>query len=155
MHPRRERPVAVAARPGRGEPSSSRDAFEQVYRDTVDVVIGYFARRCTTPQAVADLTAETFVRAMDSFAGSDPEVGSGPAWVPGIAKQVLVRNGDDGTEASVRPSSRRPLDPDETEELALGIAAERDPEALTLGNHDGRRRRRNRITNVSPGRVPG
>lgn len=154
MHPRRERPVAVAAGTGREEPSSARGAFEQVYRDTVDVVIGYFARRCSKPQAVADLTAETFVRAMDNFAGSGPEVGSGPAWVLGIAAAVLVRNSD-GTEASVRPRSRRPLDPDETEELAQRIAAERDPETLTLGSRDGGRRRRNRNTNVSPGRVPG
>ena len=131
MHPRLERPVAVEAGTGREEPSSARDAFEQVYRDIVDVVIGYFARRCTTPQAVADLTAETFVRAMDSFAGSGPEVGSGTAWVLGIATAVLVRN-PDGTETSVRPSSRRPLDPDETEELAQRIAAERDPGVLAL-----------------------
>ncbi|HSZ38547.1 MAG TPA: hypothetical protein VK817_01170 [Trebonia sp.] len=37
--------------------------FERVYLCNVDVLMGYFARRCADPHTVADLTSETFVRA--------------------------------------------------------------------------------------------
>jgi RNA polymerase sigma-70 factor (ECF subfamily) len=47
--------------------------------------MGYFARRCGDPQTVADLTSETFVRAMDGFAGFDPRRGSDRAWLFAIA----------------------------------------------------------------------
>jgi hypothetical protein len=68
----RERPVAERARP----PSSPLEEFEQVYLRNVDVLMGYFARRCRDPHTVADLTSETFVRAVPRPAGtaeSDPE----------------------------------------------------------------------------------
>src|SRR6516164_11577763 len=48
------------------------EEFEQVYLRNVDVLRGYFARRCGDPHTVADLTSETFVRAMDGFATFDP-----------------------------------------------------------------------------------
>src|SRR6516164_10019360 len=48
------------------------EEFEQVYLRNVDVLMGYFARRCGDPHTVADLTSETFVRAMDGFARFDP-----------------------------------------------------------------------------------
>jgi DNA-directed RNA polymerase specialized sigma24 family protein len=59
----RQRPAVVSAR-SRGRPSSPLEEFEQVYLRNVDVLMGYFARRCRDPQTVADLTSETFVRAM-------------------------------------------------------------------------------------------
>ena len=37
--------------------------FERIYRDNVGVVTAFFARRCSNPQTVADLTSETIVRA--------------------------------------------------------------------------------------------
>jgi len=45
-----------------------------VYLRNVDVLMGYFARRCRDPQTVADLTSETFVRAVESFARFEPLV---------------------------------------------------------------------------------
>jgi hypothetical protein len=75
-----ERPVAVKARP-RGRPAGSPlEEFEQVYLRNVDVLMGYFARRCRDPHTVADLTSETFVRGMAGFAGFDPRRGSDRAW---------------------------------------------------------------------------
>jgi RNA polymerase sigma-70 factor (ECF subfamily) len=68
----------------RPPPSSLLEEFEQVYLRNVDVLMGYFARRCADPQTVADLTSETFVRAMDGFAGFDPRRGSDRAWLFGI-----------------------------------------------------------------------
>src|ERR1700728_2358082 len=76
----RERPVAVRARPSGRPPRSPVEEFEQVYVRNVDVLMGYFARRCRDPQAVADLTSETFVRAAEGFAGFDPRKGSDRAW---------------------------------------------------------------------------
>src|SRR6266436_7558752 len=61
-----ERPVAERARP----PSLPLEEFEQVYLRNVDVLMGYFARRCRDPQTVADLTSETFVRAWMASPGS-------------------------------------------------------------------------------------
>src|ERR1039458_8506604 len=76
-----ERPVAVRART-RGRPASSPlEEFEQVYLRNVDVLMGYFARRCRDPHTVADLTSETFVRGMDGFARFDPRRGSDRAWL--------------------------------------------------------------------------
>jgi RNA polymerase sigma-70 factor (ECF subfamily) len=53
--------------------------------------MGYFARRCRDPQTVADLTSETFVRAVDGFAKFDPRKGSDRAWLFGIAAHVFAR----------------------------------------------------------------
>ena len=41
--------------------------FEVVYRANLASVTVFFARRCSDPQTVADLTAETFVAAISSF----------------------------------------------------------------------------------------
>ena len=68
------------------------EEFEQVYLRNVDVLMGYFARRCGDPYTVADLTSETFVRAMDGFARFDPRRGSDRAWLFGIAAHVFARH---------------------------------------------------------------
>jgi RNA polymerase sigma-70 factor (ECF subfamily) len=104
------------------------EAFEQVYLRNVDVLMGYFARRCRDPQTVADLTSETFVRAMDGFARFDPRRGSDRAWVFGIAAHVFARHCEQsagGRDAVARLGGHRPLDSDEIEELAGRIDAER------------------------------
>jgi DNA-directed RNA polymerase specialized sigma24 family protein len=62
-----------------------------VYLESADVLIGYFARRCRDPRTVAALTSETFVRAAERFAKSDPRRGSARAWLFGIATHVFAR----------------------------------------------------------------
>jgi RNA polymerase sigma factor (sigma-70 family) len=131
----RERPAAAKAR---GRPPGSRvesrvEEFEQVYLRNVHVLMGYFARRCRDPQTVADLTSETFVRAVDGFAGFDPRRGSDRAWLFGIATRVFARHCEQsaaGRDAVARHGGYRPLDTDEIEELAGRIDAERDGAAL-------------------------
>lgn len=121
-------PVVVAVRS-----LTPLEEFEQVYRRNVDVLMAYFARRCRDPQTVADLTSETFVRAMDGFAGFDPRRGSDRAWLFGIAARVFARYCDQsagGREAVVRLGGHRQLDDDEIEELAERIDAEREGAAL-------------------------
>jgi RNA polymerase sigma-70 factor (ECF subfamily) len=129
----RERPVAVRARSRGGPPSSPLEEFEQVYLRNVDVLMSYFARRCRDPQTVADLTSETFVRAVDGFAGFDARRGSDRAWLFGIAARVFARHCEQsagGRDAVARLGGRRPLDEDEIEELAERIDAEREGAAL-------------------------
>ena len=121
----------VGGRPrARGRPPSSPlEEFERVYVHNVDVLMGYFARRCRDPQAVADLTSETFVRAVDGFAGFDPRRGSDRAWLFGIAVRVFARHCEQAAgsrDAVARLGGHRALDRDEMEELAERIDAERE-----------------------------
>jgi RNA polymerase sigma-70 factor (ECF subfamily) len=129
----RERPVAVRARSRRRPPSSPLEEFEQVYLRNVDVLMGYFARRCRDPQTVADLTSETFVRAVDGFVSFDPRRGSDRAWLFGIAARVFARHCEQSSgsrDAAARLGGHRPLDADEIEEVAERIDAEREGAGL-------------------------
>ena len=64
--------------------------FEALYRANVAAVTAYFARRSADPQTVADLTADTFVQAIVSFATFDPRKGTPRAWVFGIARRIYA-----------------------------------------------------------------
>jgi RNA polymerase sigma factor (sigma-70 family) len=129
----RERPVAVRARSRGRPPGTPLEEFEQVYLRNVDVLMGYFARRCREPQTVADLTSETFVRAMGGFARFDPHRGSDRAWLFGIATRVFAHHCEQTAgdrDAVARLGGHRALDLDEIEELAERIDAEREGAAL-------------------------
>lgn len=107
--------------------------FEQVYRAHVREVTAYFARRTADPQTVADLTADTFERAITSFATFDPGRGSARGWLFGIARRVFARHCEQATrgrDAVVRLAGRRALDVDEAAELIVRIDAERAGRAL-------------------------
>ena len=128
-----ERPVAVSARSNGRPPSSSFEEFEQVYLRNVDVLMGYFARRCRDPQTVADLTSETFVRAVDGFARFDPRRGSDRAWLFGIAAHVFFGHCEQSAgsrDVAARLRGHRALDEDEIEELVQRIDAEREGATL-------------------------
>src|ERR1700728_2330611 len=124
-----ERPAAERASP----PGVPLAEFEQVYLPNVDVPMASFARRCRDPHTVADLTSETFVRAMDGFARFDPRRGSDRAWLFGIAAHVFARHCEQsagGRDAAARLGGHRTLGMDEIEELAERIDAEREGAAL-------------------------
>lgn len=107
--------------------------FERVYRANVGAVSAYFARRCSEPQDVADLTSETVLRAAGSFGGFDPRRGTARAWLFGIATHVYARHCAGlagGRDAALRLAGRRPLEVDEFEELAARIDAQRDERRL-------------------------
>ncbi len=115
------------------QPESALAEFEQIYRDNADAVMAYFARRCSEPQAMADLTSETFVRAAGTFASFDPGKGSPRAWLFGIAAHVYARHCDqaaNGRTAVARLAGHRALERDEIDELAGKIDAERAGQKL-------------------------
>jgi RNA polymerase sigma-70 factor (ECF subfamily) len=123
----------VVERQVRRPPNLPVEGFDQVYLRNVNVLMGYFARRCREPQTVADLTSETFVRAVDGFARFDPSRGSDRAWLFGIAAHVSARHCEQsagGRDAIARLAGHRSLDADEIEELAGRIDAERQGAAL-------------------------
>jgi RNA polymerase sigma-70 factor (ECF subfamily) len=107
--------------------------FEALYRSEVAAVTGFFARRSRDPQVVADLTADTFVEAMRSFASSGPAVGSERPWLLAIARRVYAKHCERASrreDAARRDLSRQLLDEDETEQLAQRIDAQRHARGL-------------------------
>ena len=65
------------------------EPFEVIYRAHVGAVSAFFARRSTDPQTVADLTSETFVRAIASIQTYQGR-GSIRAWLIAIARAVYA-----------------------------------------------------------------
>ncbi|NUT98366.1 MAG: RNA polymerase sigma factor, partial [Saccharothrix sp.] len=119
--------------PPPGKPAGAAAEFEKVYRAHVGMITGYFARRSGDPQTVADLTADTFVRAITSFAGFDPARGSARAWLIGIAGRVFAAHCETHSrlgDSARRIAGRRVLDADAVEELVDRIDAERAGGAL-------------------------
>ena len=107
--------------------------FGDVYRAHVGAVSGFFARRCSDPQTVADLTSETFVQALGSFRRFDPGRGTARAWLIGIAHNVF--RGYVGAAAVERDTVRRlggqlVLGEDSVDELAARIDAQSAGRAL-------------------------
>jgi RNA polymerase sigma factor (sigma-70 family) len=118
---------------GGGSQPSALEQLEEVYRANVGPVSAYFARRCSEPQTVADLTSETFLRAAAGFARFDPRRGSPRAWLFGIASRVFAGHcaaRADGIQMAVRLAADRPLAPDEIEDLAGRIDAQREGREL-------------------------
>jgi RNA polymerase sigma factor (sigma-70 family) len=110
--------------------------FEQIYRAHVQQVTAYFARRTADPQTVADLTADTFVQAITSFATFDPARGSPRGWLFGIARRVFAQHcerASRGRDVVERLAGRRELDIDEAAELVVRIDAERAGRSLFDG----------------------
>src|ERR1700678_2062616 len=120
------------ADPGAGRPSALEE-FGDVYRANVAPISAYFARRCSEPQTVADLTSETFVRGAAGFARFDPRRGSPRAWLFGIAARVFASHcaaHADGVEMALRLAGDRPLPSEEIEDLAARIDAQREGREL-------------------------
>lgn len=67
------------------------EIFEVFYRQHLEVIESFVARRVGDREAVADLTAEIFLSAIDSAHRYRPGLGTPRAWLLGIAR-VLVAN---------------------------------------------------------------
>jgi RNA polymerase sigma factor (sigma-70 family) len=65
------------------------DALETFYREHIDAVQRFVARRVTSPELAADLTADVFVAAIESADRYRPDRGVPAAWLYGIARHVV------------------------------------------------------------------
>jgi RNA polymerase sigma factor (sigma-70 family) len=120
--------MSMSAPPATAPPDRALREFERVYRANVAGVTAFFARRCAEPQAVADLTSETFLEAIASRRSFDPGRGTARAWLFGIARHVYARHCErtaTGAVAIKELAGRRELGEDEIEELAARIDDQR------------------------------
>jgi RNA polymerase sigma factor (sigma-70 family) len=123
------RPLASSEIP----PGSLLAEFEAIYRTDVGAIMAFFARRCSDPETVADLTSETFVEAAGSYESFDRRRGTPRAWLFGVARRVYARQSERWAReknAASRLAGRRMLDADEFEELTARIDAEREARGL-------------------------
>jgi RNA polymerase sigma factor (sigma-70 family) len=101
-------------------------AFEAFYREHVEAVQRFVARRVDDPYLAADLTAEVFLAAIDAAAGYQPERGSPAAWLFGVARIVVAgehRRNARERRAHARLQGRRLLGEDDLERMRERIDA--------------------------------
>jgi RNA polymerase sigma-70 factor (ECF subfamily) len=101
--------------------------FEAFYRDHVEGVQRFVARRVADPHLAADLTAEVFVAAIDAAPTYRPDVGPPSAWLFGIARNVVSaehRRAGRERRANARIEGRRLLEPDDVARMQERIDAE-------------------------------
>lgn len=109
------------------------DALEAFYREHLEGVQRFIARRVSDPQDAADLTAEVFLAAIDCSHQYRSDFGAPAAWLYGIARHVVAghyRSAGRAVRASTRIRARDWLDEDATERLAAKIDAERNARSL-------------------------
>jgi RNA polymerase sigma factor (sigma-70 family) len=82
----------MALRPrSRGELRSiTTDEFAQLYEEHALVVFAYLRRRLGHSETAADLTSETFARALENWGSYDRARGPVRAWLFGIANNVVA-----------------------------------------------------------------
>jgi hypothetical protein len=66
--------------------------FAQLYDQHAREILRFFARRTTSVDWAAELTAETFAEAFLSAGGYRPDRGPARAWLFGVARHVLARS---------------------------------------------------------------
>ncbi len=106
--------------------------FGVVYRQNFAAVTAFFARRCSEPERVADLTSQTFVEAIRSAPTYEGR-GSPRAWLIAIARTVYARDRADQAgriDLVERLGGQLMLGPDEIEDLLERIDAQRQARAL-------------------------
>jgi RNA polymerase sigma factor (sigma-70 family) len=82
------------------------DQFGLFYERHEDFLLSFFLRRCRGAELAADLTAETFARALAGREAFDSSLGEPRGWLYGIARNVLSESLARGR---VEDSARREL----------------------------------------------
>lgn len=103
------------------------DALEAFYREHLEQVQRFVARRVTSPHDAADLTADVFLEAIRSCHRFQHDLGNPAAWLFGIARNVVARHhrsAGRAARAHDRFNARDWLDDDSTERMAARIDAE-------------------------------
>ena len=105
------------------------DAFEAFYRDHVEAVQRFVARRVDDPHRAADLTADVFLAAIESAGRYRPERGPVIAWLYGVGRNTLaadVRRRAREQRAVGRLGGQRQLDPASLARIEERLDAERE-----------------------------
>ncbi|KQQ65384.1 hypothetical protein ASF63_15725 [Microbacterium sp. Leaf320] len=107
--------------------------LEAFYREHIDAVEAFVARRVSDAHTVADVTADTFMRAVDTCRRYDAARGTARAWLLGIAYNVIVdseRRAARRWRAHSREGTRRLIDADALDRVDARIDAEEPARAL-------------------------
>jgi RNA polymerase sigma factor (sigma-70 family) len=107
--------------------------FEAFYRDHVEAVQRFVARRVDDPRVAADLTAEVFLAAIDAAPSYRTARGVPEAWLFGIARNVVAaewRRAGRERRAHADLEGRRLLDDDDIARMQERIDAEARSRAL-------------------------
>lgn len=109
------------------------DAFEAFYREHLEAVRRFVARRVTDPHLAADLTADVFLAAIEAASSYRPERGTPAGWLIGVARNVVAdefRRQSRQKQLHRRLSGRRFLDADALGRMEERIDAERETRRL-------------------------
>jgi RNA polymerase sigma factor (sigma-70 family) len=108
--------------------ASDPEAFEAFYREHVEAVQRFVARRVNDPYLAADLTADVFLAAIDSAHSYRPRRVEPIAWLYGIARNVVAgerrRSGREQRAERRLPPSAELIDADDLPRLHERIDAE-------------------------------
>jgi RNA polymerase sigma-70 factor (ECF subfamily) len=125
----------IADRELLGRLGRDRAAFEQFYRRHYETVTRFLARRCATPEDVADATSATFISVMVCASTYDPDRGQPVSWLRAIAANEAKRlqKGMSRNDAlAKRVRGGHSLTSDEAERIAEMIDAEQEAGNLQL-----------------------
>lgn len=98
------------------------DALEAFYRDHVEAVQRFVARRVETPEDAADLTADIFLAAIAASRDYRGEAAAPLAWLYGIARRVVaghLRSTARARRARARLDVREMLDDESTDRIVV------------------------------------
>ena len=109
------------------------DALDAFYRDHVEAVQRFVARRVSDPHLAADLTADVFLAAVDSAASYDSSRGPVVAWLYGVGRNAIAaeaRRRSRELHVARRIEGRRLLDPGSLARIEERLDAERESRRL-------------------------
>jgi RNA polymerase sigma-70 factor, ECF subfamily len=116
--------------------TSDPDAFERFYREHVEAVQRFVARRVDDPYLAADLTADVFVAAIESAGSYRRSRGEPVAWLFGIARNVVAgerRRSAKELRTAGRIRGRELVDEDDLASLHQRIELESEARAIHRG----------------------
>lgn len=111
------------------------DAFEDFYREHLETVRQFVAKRVVDPHLAADLTAAVFMAAIEKAGSYAPERGSPTAWLIGVARNVVAdefRSQMRQQRLHRRVAGQRVLDSNSLERLEERIDAQRETRRLYM-----------------------
>jgi RNA polymerase sigma factor (sigma-70 family) len=110
------------------------DAFEAFYREHLEAVQRFVARRVDDPYLAADLTADVFLAAIDSAPSYRRSRGKPIGWLYGVARNVVAaehrRRARERRAVSRIPPSAELIEPDDLALLHERIDAEAEARRL-------------------------